>query len=137
MKLVKNSNPMDFFFSEAFAPTEDYMARLTQFRPAAEVTKSESNGYKLRLALPGIPKEDVKIELHNNLLTISGERKSEHTEQEKNVIKSEFSYGKFSRSFSLNEEINKAEIRAEFKDGVLIVDMPISEKALPTTININ
>ena len=128
---------MDFFFSEAFAPTEEYLARLTQFRPSAEITKTEGSGYKLRLALPGIPKEDVKIELHNNLLTISGERKSEHTETEKNVIKSEFSYGKFSRSFSLNDEINKAEIKAEFKDGVLIVDMPVNEKALPTTININ
>lgn len=114
---------------------EEPMPQLTDFKPGSEIVKTE-NGFQVKVSLPGVKKEDVKIELEGNLLTVSGERKSEHTENQGNVLRSEISYGKFSRSFTLTPDIDQSKIEANFTDGILKLDMPVSEKALPKAITI-
>lgn len=148
MKLVKSNRPamMDVynptfvnrffndFWNQDMNGTE-LMAEAESFRPGSEIVKTDT-GFQVKVSLPGVKKEDVKIELDGNLLTISGERHSEHKEQKHNVLRSEISYGKFSRSFTLTNDIDKAGILADFSDGMLKVDLPVSEKSMPKSIEI-
>lgn len=99
------------------------------FRPGSEIVKTEK-GYTIKLSLAGVKKEDVKIETAGNTLTISGKRHSEHTEKEgAKIISSDFSYGEFSRSFTLNSELDAKNIAAKFEHGILQVEIPFAENA--------
>ena len=85
--------------------------------------------------LPGIRKEDVKVEIKNNVLTISGERKKEHAdEKEAEYCCTELMYGKFERSFGLPDIVKSDSIRANYKDGILTITLEKSEKAIPREI---
>jgi HSP20 family protein len=88
-----------------------------------EVSETE-NAFLLSIDAPGMKKEDVKIEVTGNTLTISGERRNKK------------SYGKFARSFTLPDSIDSSKIEANFEDGVLEIAIPKSEQAKPRTIEI-
>lgn len=146
MKLVRTHKPalMDMFnpgfvnrfFNEAFSTEmEEMKSEPVHFRPGADILKTE-NGYELKLALPGISREEVKIEVEGQTLSISGERKNGHAETKGRMIQREITYGKFSRTFSLSSDIDTNGIQAEFRDGMLKVILPVAEKALPKTIDI-
>lgn len=145
MKLVKTNRPammdvfnpqfMNRFLNNVWNNDEEFLPEMTNFNPGAEIVKTE-NGFQVKVSLPGVKKEDVKIELDGNMLTVSGERRSEHKETKNNVLRSEIAYGKFSRSFTLTSDIDKTKIAADFNDGMLKLDLPVSEKALPKTIEI-
>lgn len=132
---VFNPQFMNRFFSDIWGGEEENMPPLADFKPGSEIVKTD-NGFEVKVSLPGVKDEDVKIELDGNLLTISGERKSEHSENKNNVLRSEISYGKFSRSFNLTNDIDKSKIEANFSHGMLKVTLPVSEKAMPKTIEI-
>lgn len=123
---------MGRFFPET---AEEVSTEHIAFRPASEIVKKD-NAYRLSLALPGVKKEDVKIEIDNNRLTISGERKSEHTDKEDGLLRTEISYGRFSRTFNLSREIDKNGIEASYADGMLHIVLPVSETVLPKAIEI-
>lgn len=96
--------------------------------------KEESGAYTLKMDLPGKTDKDVKIELNHNVLTISSEKKNEKDEksekkEEGKWLVKERSYQKFSRSFTLPEDVEAEKVSAEVKNGVLTVTMP--RKALP------
>lgn len=96
--------------------------------------KEESGAYTLNMDLPGKTDKDVKIELNHNVLTISSEKKNEKDEksekkEEGKWLVKERSYQKFSRSFTLPEDVEAEKVSAEVKNGVLTVTMP--RKALP------
>lgn len=103
------------------------------FTPKAEIVKNETN-FTVKVSLPGAKKEDLKLSFDKNLLTVSGEKKSEHEENKNNVLRSEFHYGKFSRTFKIDAEIDKDNINAEFLDGILKITLPLTEKVAATTI---
>lgn len=86
--------------------------------PAVNVSETDSE-YHIELAAPGLRKEDFKVDLTENVLTISAEKKTEQTENDKKYNKREYSYTSFVRSFSLPESINDEQIEAEYTDGVL------------------
>ncbi|MBL7812391.1 MAG: Hsp20/alpha crystallin family protein [Bacteroidetes bacterium] len=132
---VFNPQFVNRFFNEMLNQEDETMAPAYDFKPGSEIVKTEL-GYEIKVSLPGVKQEDVKIELNGNLLTISGERKNEHTETKNNVLRTEISYGKFSRSFTLTPEIDATRIEANCKDGMLRVQLPVSEKALPRTIEV-
>ena len=98
--------------------------------PRAEITEDKDNFY-LTLEMPGVKKEDVKINIEDNVLSIKGTKSREYKNEEKNVITNERYYGEFSRSFNLTNEINHDSIDAEFKDGVLNIVLPKVEEAKP------
>jgi HSP20 family protein len=107
----------------------------TGWIPAVDVEES-ADEYLIRAEMPGLKKEDVKISLQENVLTISGEKKSEAKSDNKRYHRLERTYGSFQRSFSLPEPIKADKIGASFKDGVLEVKIPKSEETKPREIDI-
>ncbi len=99
------------------------------FTPSINTREGEY-AYHVELDLPGMSKEDIEIKLEDNTLIISGERKMKEEMKEENYYKIESSYGKFSRSFTLPDEVDTENIHAESVDGVLEVVVPKLEKAL-------
>jgi len=96
---------------------------LVAFVPAVNTREGEY-AYHVEVDLPGIKKEDIDIDVENNVLTISGERKIKKEVKEDDYYKIESSYGKFSRSFTLPEKVDTENIHAESKNGVLEVVVP-------------
>lgn len=94
--------------------------------PAVEVIQREGN-LVVRAELPGLNKEDVKLELTDEGLVIQGERKQEHEETGEGFYRSERSYGRFYRVIPLPEEIEPEQVRAQFNNGVLEVTIPITQ----------
>lgn len=106
------------------------------FSPACEISETEAH-YQMSVDLPGVKKEDVKIELNDNTLTISGERKSEKKAgDERNVKYVEKYYGTFTRSFTLPTTVDTEKIEARYEDGVLSLEIPKAPLARTRKIEI-
>jgi len=103
--------------------------------PAVDITEQE-NEYIVKMELPGVSKEDVKISLESNILTIRGEKKQEREEKNKSLHRVERLYGSFQRSFTLPTSVKSDKIDAFFKDGVLSVTLPKMEEAKPKQIDV-
>lgn len=107
-----------------------------QWAPPVDIRETD-DAVVVHAELPGIDKKDVKLEVKDGVLTISGERRYEKDVKEENVHRIERSYGSFTRSFSLPTNIDDAEkVNAEMKDGVLTVRLPKREGAKPKAIEI-
>ena len=96
---------------------------LVDFRPNINTRETEE-AYHIEVELPGVKKEDVEIQVDGNVLTISGERKVRQEVKEEDYHRIESRYGSFSRSFTLPEKVDIANIQAEFENGVLEVVIP-------------
>lgn len=133
--LYDSMTPFNTFFDSFFNDSVGKAESTNFFRPAVDVKETE-NSFLLSFSLPGIEKEEVKIELKDNRLTVSGERKKETEEKNTRYHRVEQYYGNFSRSFVLPENTNTASIEANFKNGVLTVVVPKAEEMQPKTIEI-
>ena len=98
--------------------------------PLANISESE-NEYLIKIELPDVKKEDVKIAVADGIITISGERKLEREDKAENAIRVESMYGAFARSFVLPDCVEANSIRAEAKDGVLRIHVPKAETKKP------
>jgi HSP20 family protein len=87
--------------------------------------------------MPGLKKEDIKLSVQDNVITLSGEKKSEEEKKDANFYRLERSFGSFCRSFTLPTPVEAEKIKASFKDGILKVTLPKSEKVKPKEIPIN
>jgi HSP20 family protein len=87
------------------------------------------DSFELDLAAPGLKKDDFKIHLENNVLTISSEIRDEEEEETKNYTRKEFHYSSFSRSFTLPRSVDLEKIRADYESGILKVMLPKKEDA--------
>jgi HSP20 family protein len=105
------------------------------FAPAVDVDENDER-YKITVELPGSKKEDVHVDLHEGMLTIRGEKKSEREETKDRRRYTERSYGSFSRSFTLPGDADADRVDAQFKDGVLTISIPKTEEAKPKPISI-
>ena len=103
--------------------------------PSMDLVEADDH-FVLKADLPGLSEEDVSIEVRDNALTISGERKAEHESRERGWYRVERSFGRFSRSLSLPEGINPDAITASFDRGVLSVTIPKPEQRKPRRIQI-
>ncbi len=103
--------------------------------PLTDITEDKDN-FMLRLDLPGVRKDDVKISYNDGQLSISGERKQEKETTDSKYHRVERAYGKYFRSFTLPSKIREDKIEAEFKDGQLIITVPKAEEAKPKEIPI-
>jgi HSP20 family protein len=108
---------------------------LSAWTPAVDIFENES-GYVLKLELPEVTRDDVKINLHEQTLTITGERKIENEDKREGYHRIERSYGQFYRSFTLPPNVNVEGIDAQFKDGVLRLTLPKREEAKPKQIEV-
>lgn len=117
-------------FSEMDRLVEDWINRKDQYpqslSPKTEVTE-DKNHYHFKMDIPGIPKDQIKIEFHDQNLIISGERKEEKYDDSKKRHLSEVSYGSFLRTFTIPGPIRSDNIQAEYDHGVLRVTVPKSE----------
>jgi HSP20 family protein len=102
--------------------------------PAMEVT-SDKEGWTIRIALPGIDPKNVKVDLHDSVLTVAGERSGEVEDVDHHV--SEFGYGAFERSFTLPSSVDSEKVDAVFQHGMLELRLPIVEASKPRRIEID
>lgn len=103
--------------------------------PSVDVSETEGE-YQIKAEIPDVKKEDVKVTVEDGVLTIQGERKYEKEEKGKKYHRVERSYGSFIRSFTLPDLVDEAKVKAEFKDGVLNLQLPKSEKTKPKAIEV-
>jgi HSP20 family protein len=96
--------------------------------PAVNISETENN-YHVELAVPGLKKEDFKLNLEQNVLTVSVEQNAEQQDNQKNYSKREFSYSSFVRSFTLPESADDSNINATYTDGLLTIDIAKREEA--------
>jgi HSP20 family protein len=108
---------------------------ITEWTPSVDIIEDEKE-WLVKADLPEVNKENVKLTVENGVLTITGERKFEKEEKDKKYHRIERSYGSFLRSFTLPDTADATKVSAEFKDGVLKVHLPKSEKAAPRTVEV-
>jgi len=119
------------FFREWTSPGQ----RAARLAPAVDVSEDEKT-YSITVELPGVKKDDVTVEVHENVLSIRGEKKSEREEKKDKTHWVERTYGSFSRLFTLPPSAVSEELRASFKDGVLSIELPKKEEVKPRQISI-
>jgi HSP20 family protein len=121
----------DFFRSD----TDEASLLESEWKPAVDITEEE-NAYVAKVEIPGVEKEDVKITLQDNVLTIRGEKKAEKKTKDASMHRVERYYGSFQRSFSLPTSVRSDAVGAEYKDGILTVVMPKAEVTKPKQIEV-
>jgi HSP20 family protein len=108
---------------------------LRRWMPAMDLVETDDH-FVLRADLPGLSEDDVKIELEDNTLTVSGERKAEHESRDEGFYRVERAFGTFSRSLTLPRGVNAEAVEASFNRGVLEVRIPKPEERKPRRIEI-
>lgn len=108
---------------------------VSEWAPLVDIAEDEKE-YLIKAEVPEMKKEDIKLNVHDDILTISGERKYEKEEKGKKYHRVERAYGSFTRSFTLPEDADESKVSAEYKEGVLKVHLPKSEKAKPKAIEV-
>ena len=108
---------------------------VAEWSPLVDISEDEKE-YLIKAEIPEMKKDDIKISVQDNVLSISGERKYEKDEKGKKYHRVERAYGSFVRSFTLPEDADGSKVGAEYKDGVLKVHLPKSEKAKPKAIEV-
>jgi HSP20 family protein len=108
---------------------------VADFTPPVDIQETE-NEYLVKAELPEVKKEDVKVTLENGVLTIQGERNLEKEEKGKKFHRIERSYGTFLRTFTVPLDADETKVAADFKDGLLKVHIPKTEKARPKAIEV-
>ena len=103
--------------------------------PAVDIAEHE-DAYVVEAELPGLTKDDVKISIDGDVLTIKGERKQEQTKNGKNYHRTERTYGSFMRSFTLPSSVKTDKIEANYKNGILTINLPKAEEAKPKAVEV-
>jgi HSP20 family protein len=124
-------------FEDLFRPSSGLGGRLGGMLrvPDSDVVERE-NEIRVAVELPGLSPEDIQLDIENNVLTISGEKKEDRQEENETWHLTERRYGKFSRSFVLPRDVEQEQINAHFEGGVLTVTIPKSERARRKRIEI-
>ena len=125
------------YFGHSALRTETGKEAMTvaEWSPRVDITEDDKE-YVIKADLPEVKKEDVKLTVQDDVMSISGERKYEKEEKGKKYHRVERAYGSFMRSFTLPEDADGGKVNAEYKDGVLNVRLPKSEKAKPKSIEV-
>jgi HSP20 family protein len=103
--------------------------------PDVDIAENEKE-YKFSFEIPGAARDDIKIWMENDILTVSGEKKKVLPENGEQLV-SERPYGKFERTFRLNKPVEKNGVKAEFFDGILVITLPKAAESKPREISIN
>jgi HSP20 family protein len=124
---------MDRFYKNFFGGFPDEHDGF--WAPVVDIVE-DKDSYIVKAEIPGMKKEDIKVTVRDNILTISGERSSETEEKEKTYHRIERSYGRFSRTIALPSTVDASKIKAAYKDGVLQITLPKPESAKPKQIDV-
>jgi HSP20 family protein len=123
-------------FNESVFRGQAQDSAITTWAPAVDIYETP-NELVVKADLPDVDEKDIDIRVENNLLTIRGERKFESSVSEDNYLRVERTYGSFSRSFSLPNTVNAETIHAEYKNGVLKVNLPKREESKPRQVKVS
>ncbi len=108
---------------------------VADWAPTVDITEDDKE-YLIKAEIPEVDKKDVKVTVQDGVLTLTGERKQEKEEKGKKFHRIERSYGSFVRSFTLPDDVSEDKLKAEFKDGMLLVHLPKAEKPKPKAIEV-
>ena len=133
--LASLQDQVNRLFDTSFQGRSDSSA-LTAWAPAVDIYETE-NELVLKADLPDINEKDLDVRIENNMLTIRGERKFEQKVKEDNYLRIERTYGSFSRSFSLPNTVSTEGIKAEYKNGVLTVELAKRAESKPKQVKVN
>lgn len=128
---LKNNTSANPFFSDVFDSliNDSFLSdKLIARVPAVNIAETE-NEFHIELAVPGLKKEDFKINIDKNVLSVAAERKAENVEEGKKFSKREYSYNSFVRSFTLPESADQSKIEADYTDGILKLTVAKREEA--------
>ena len=130
--------PFKSLFDESFFPTSWWNdeSGLGLWDPAVDIY-DENDKIVIKAELPGMDKKDIDIDLKDHVLTLKGERNYENEEKKGNYYNRERAFGKFQRSFRLPVESDSEKIKADFKDGVLTIEVPRPEEEKPKKIAVH
>ena len=115
-------NFVDRFFNDEFVG-----GTVPSFSPKVDIAETD-NEFEIQLHVPGMKKDEFNIDLDNDQITISGERKFDNEKNERNFHSVESYFGTFSRTFHLPEVVNREKVNATYQDGILTVSLPKDEK---------
>lgn len=118
------STMLDRFFDEAVRSNQNFV-------PSVDL-KETDNAYEIDVSVPGMKKDDIKVELDGNTLQISGEKQQKDEDKDKTYHRVETEYGYFHRSFNLPESAKTEDINAEYEDGVLKINVPKDKEKTET-----
>ncbi len=136
--IVSIQDEMNQLFDDFFGRTPKRWFRPEEglWTPNVDVSETKDE-IVLTAEMPGMKKEDITLSVQDNVITLSGEKKSEEEKKDANFYRLERSFGSFCRSFTLPTPVEAEKIKASFKDGILKVTLPKSEKVKPKEIPIN
>ncbi len=121
---------------DGFLTTRNEEGVTTMWTPRVDLSET-ADAYVVELDVPGVSREDININFHDNTLSISGERKSEKKEEGKGeYVRVERQYGSFYRSFTLPKTVDTEKIDARYEDGVLVITVPKAEESKPRKIDV-
>jgi len=123
-------------FANAFPGVFDIDAAESDRSPKVDIF-DDGNNFVLSAELPGVSRENLDIDVRDNRLTIKGERKLENKTEKEGYLRVERSYGVFERSFFLDDNIDRENIKAEYKDGVLHLTLPRKQDEPTKKIEVN
>lgn len=124
-------------FGDAYTRRQDDdLTQRGEWFPAVDIYESANQEIVLKAELPGLSREDIDLRVEHNTLTLRGERKRDTNVADEQYHRVERSYGAFSRSFSLPSRIDTEKVRADFKDGVLAITLPVKAEARPRQIEV-
>ena len=125
-------------FDETTSRSQDYDVEVSQcdWRPVVDIYDSEK-AIVVNAELPGVSKESITLDVKENILTLKGKRKSDEEVRKENYYRMERCFGTFERAFTLPSTVDPGKITANFKDGVLKIEIPKPEEKKPKQISIN
>ncbi len=135
MGLTRVNDIFDRMLEDLFSMDTRLSEPVSSLIPLMNIEETK-DAYKVSVELPGIEKDDIDIQIKDNILTISGEKKEETKSEEGTFYRRERRYGKFSRSISLPGDVKVDNIDAEYKNGVLTLTLPKAEEAKPKKIEV-
>jgi len=128
-------NEIDRLFDAPFAELARVSPLLSGWTPALDLHEDRDNIY-VKVELPGMKREEIDLQLHEHTLSISGERRAEHKEEDSEVFRSERYVGRFQRAVQLPRAVDASKVKAQYRDGVLTVTLPKAEEAKPKQIDV-
>ena len=130
------SEEINRLFDSPFGEFTRHMELFNGWTPVLDVYEDKDN-LIVKAELPGMKREEIDISFHDGTLTISGERKYEHKNQDAETYRAERFFGKFHRTLALPKPVQSDKATATYKDGILTVTLPKTEEAKPKQIQVN
>ena len=132
------SGRLNRFFDDPFFNISRFAdnSEMGMWNPAVDLYEKDDH-FVIKAELPGIDKKDIKIDVKDRVLTLSGERTYDNEVKEENYYRKERSYGRFQRAFRLPADVDSDRIKAEFKDGLLRVEVPKPEQTKAKEVTIH